>query len=182
MPCISGARSCFLPESRAPCPPFSGWNNPLCKFLCSTVTSTITFQPSTFTFRTFVWNRGTWNLLPTTPSSCLPYISQSQSIPVPQFTDTTMSETEEESDYEEEEVEEEEDEERPSSPHDPYLRGYCDGFLNASSRFNSDEEEEEETDYEEEDVEEDEDEDYEERTSHSWKMSTRCKRFCAIFF
>ena len=26
MPCISGARSCFLPESRAPCPPFSGWN------------------------------------------------------------------------------------------------------------------------------------------------------------
>ena len=50
-----------------------------------------------------------------------------------------MSETEEESDYEEEEVEEEEDEERPSSPDDPYLRGYRDGFLNASSRFNSDE-------------------------------------------
>ena len=124
-----------------------------------------------------------------------------------------MSETEEESDYGEEEVEEEEDFLRPSSPDDPYVRGYRDGFLNASSRFNSDEdadsddedldqyrqhsdfwkgfraairgyasESEEETDYEEEDVEEDEDEDYEERTSHSWKMSTRCKRFCAIFF
>ena len=62
----------FPLQSRAPCPPFSGCNNPLCKFLCSTVTSTITFQPSTFTFRTFVWNRGTWNLPPTTPSSCLP--------------------------------------------------------------------------------------------------------------
>ena len=62
----------FPLQSRAPCPPFSGWNNPLCKFLCSTVTSTITFLPSTFTFRTFVWNRGTWNLPPTTPSSCLP--------------------------------------------------------------------------------------------------------------
>ena len=72
MPCISGARSCFLPESRAPCPPFFGWNDPLCKFLCSTVMSTITFQPSTFTFRTFVWNCGTWNLPLTTPSSCLP--------------------------------------------------------------------------------------------------------------
>ena len=50
----------FLPNHVPPVPPFSGWNDPLCKFLCSTVTSTITFQPSTFTFRTFVWNRGTF--------------------------------------------------------------------------------------------------------------------------
>ena len=107
-------RKVVPPQSRAPCPPFSGWNDPLCNLLCSTVTSTITFQPSTFTFRTFVWNRGTWNLLPTTPSSCLPFISQSQSIPVPQFTDTTMSEPE--SDYGEEEVEDGDYEDRSPSP------------------------------------------------------------------
>ena len=57
-----------------------------------------------------------------------------------------MSETEEESDYGEEEVEEEEDFLRPSSPDDPYVRGYRDGFLNASSPFNSDEDDEDDED------------------------------------
>ena len=74
MPGTSGARSCSSPIT-GPLPPLlwvSGWNDPLCNFLCSTATSTVTFHPNTFTCRTSVWNRGTCNLPPTTPSSCLP--------------------------------------------------------------------------------------------------------------
>ena len=50
----------FLPNSGAPCPPFPY------------VTLGVTFHPNTFTCRASVRNRGTWNLPPTTPSSCLP--------------------------------------------------------------------------------------------------------------
>ena len=63
--CLAPAeREVVPPRVRGPLSPLlwvSGWNNPLCNLLCSTVT-----------FRTFVWNRGTWNLPLTTPSSCLP--------------------------------------------------------------------------------------------------------------
>ena len=74
--CLASAeRKVVPPRVRGPLPPLlwvSGWNDPLCNFLCSTATSTVTFHPNTFTCRTSVWNRGTWNLPPTTPSSCLP--------------------------------------------------------------------------------------------------------------
>ena len=67
--CLAPAeRKVVPPRVRGPLPPL-----PLCNFGCSTVT----FHPNTFTCRTSVWNRGTCNLPPTTPSSCLP-----QSIPV----------------------------------------------------------------------------------------------------
>ena len=79
--CLAPAeREVVPPRVRGPLPPLlwvSGWNNPLCNFLCSTATSTVTFHPNTFTCRTSVWNRGSWNLPLSTPSSCLP-----QSIPV----------------------------------------------------------------------------------------------------
>ena len=62
--CLAPAeRKVVPPRVRGPLPPL-----PLCNFGCSTVT----FHPNTFTCRTSVWNRGTWNLPPTTPSSCLP--------------------------------------------------------------------------------------------------------------
>ena len=75
----SAERKVVPPRVRGPLPPLlwvSGWNNPLCNFLCSTATSTVTFHPNTFTCRTSVWNRGSWNLPLSIPSSCLP-----QSIP-----------------------------------------------------------------------------------------------------
>ena len=87
--CLACSKLCFClapaerkvvpPQLRGPLPPLlwvSGWNNPLYNFLCSTATSTVTFHPNTFTCRTSVWNRGSWNLPLSTPSSCLP-----QSIP-----------------------------------------------------------------------------------------------------
>ena len=67
----SAERKVVPPRVRGPLPPL-----PLCNFLCSTATSTVTFHPNTFTCRTSVWNRGSWNLPLSTPSSCLP-----QSIP-----------------------------------------------------------------------------------------------------
>ena len=70
--CLAPAeRKVVPPRVRGPLPPL-----PLCNFLCSTATSTVTFHPNTFTCRTSVWNRGSWNLPLSTPSSCLP-----QSIP-----------------------------------------------------------------------------------------------------
>ena len=78
--CLAPAeRKVVPPQLRGLLPPLlwvSGWNNPLYNFLCSTATSTVTFHPNTFTCRTSVWNRGSWNLPLSTPSSCLP-----QSIP-----------------------------------------------------------------------------------------------------
>ena len=74
--CLASAeRKVVPPRVRGPLPPLlwvSGWNDPLCNFLCSTATSTVTFHPNTFTCRTSVWNRGSWNLPLSTPSSCLP--------------------------------------------------------------------------------------------------------------
>ena len=62
--CLAPAeREVVPPRVRGPLPPL-----PLCNFGCSTVT----FHPNTFTCRASVRNRGTWNLPPTTPSSCLP--------------------------------------------------------------------------------------------------------------
>ena len=60
--CLASAeRKVVPPRVRGPLPPL-----PLCNF------GSVTFHPNTFTCRTFVWNRGTGNLPPTTPSSCLP--------------------------------------------------------------------------------------------------------------
>ena len=70
--CLACSKLCFClapaerkvvpPQLRGPLPPL-----PLCN---------VTFHPNTFTWRTSVWNRGSWNLPLSTPSSCLP-----QSIP-----------------------------------------------------------------------------------------------------
>ena len=70
--CLACSKLCFClapaerkvvpPQLRGPLPPL-----PLCN---------VTFHPNTFTCRTSVWNRGSWNLPLSTPSSCLP-----QSIP-----------------------------------------------------------------------------------------------------